>query len=161
MRSPKEVLLQARDWLDGHGKLAWIGAMVLGFVLFWPIGLALLFYMMGTNRMWSCSKERRAWRHERRGARMQNTGNVAFDTYREETLKRLEEEQAAFEAFLDQLRKAKDQAEFDQFMAARRAGTAPAPRRDESREDTAREDWGREDWSREDRGYPGAAPQPA
>ena len=29
-------------WLDDKGKGAWIAAMVFGFILFWPIGLALL-----------------------------------------------------------------------------------------------------------------------
>ena len=53
-----------------------------------------------------------------------SSGNHAFDEYREETLKRLEEEQEAFKAFLDQLRQAKDKAEFDQFMADR----GPPPR---------------------------------
>lgn len=46
-----------------------------------------------------------------------STGNSAFDEYRTETLKRLEEEQKEFMSFLDRLRQAKDKAEFDQFMA--------------------------------------------
>ena len=54
-----------------------------------------------------------------------STGNAAFDAYREETLKRLEDEREAFTSFLDQLRKAKDQAEFDQFMASRQTPQAP------------------------------------
>jgi hypothetical protein len=48
------------------------------------------------------------------------TGNHAFDEYRTETLRRLEEEQREFRDFLDRLRHAKDKAEFDQFMAERR-----------------------------------------
>jgi len=48
-----------------------------------------------------------------------STGNRAFDEYREETLRRLEEEQREFFQFLDRLRHAKDKAEFDQFMAER------------------------------------------
>ena len=47
------------------------------------------------------------------------SGNRAFDEYRTETLRRLEEEQREFKAFLDRLRHAKDKAEFDQFMAER------------------------------------------
>jgi hypothetical protein len=50
-----------------------------------------------------------------------STGNRAFDEYREETLRRLEEEANEFHAFLKRLRHAKDKAEFDQFMAERRA----------------------------------------
>ena len=49
-----------------------------------------------------------------------SSGNRAFDDYRSETLKRLEDEQREFKDFLERLRFAKDRAEFDQFMAARR-----------------------------------------
>jgi hypothetical protein len=49
-----------------------------------------------------------------------SSGNRAFDEYRSETLKRLEEEQREFKDFLARLRFAKDRAEFDQFMAERR-----------------------------------------
>ena len=49
-----------------------------------------------------------------------SSGNRAFDEYREETLRRLEDEQREFMDFLDRLRHAKDKAEFDQFMAERR-----------------------------------------
>jgi Protein of unknown function (DUF2852) len=50
------------------------------------------------------------------------SGNRAFDDYRSETLKRLEEEQREFKDFLARLRFARDRSEFDQFMAARRGG---------------------------------------
>ena len=53
-----------------------------------------------------------------------STGNRAFDEYREETLRRLEEEASEFQTFLQRLRHAKDKAEFDQFMAERRTGTS-------------------------------------
>jgi hypothetical protein len=49
------------------------------------------------------------------------SGNRAFDEYRAETLRRLEDEQREFMDFLDRLRHAKDKAEFDQFMAERRS----------------------------------------
>jgi hypothetical protein len=49
-----------------------------------------------------------------------SSGNRAFDDYRAETLKRLEDEQREFKDFLARLRFAKDRAEFDQFMAERR-----------------------------------------
>jgi hypothetical protein len=48
------------------------------------------------------------------------SGNRAFDDYRAETLRRLEDEQREFRDFLERLRQAKDKAEFDQFMAERR-----------------------------------------
>jgi hypothetical protein len=50
-----------------------------------------------------------------------SSGNRAFDDYRSETLKRLEDEQREFKEFLERLRFAKDRAEFDQFMAERRS----------------------------------------
>jgi hypothetical protein len=121
-----------------------IAAVVLGFIFWWPIGLALLFYTLWSGRM-GC------WGHYRhggsQGARWQGgtppwagwrnwcgsgerpaptSGNRAFDEYRMETLRRLEEEQKEFGAFLDRLRFAKDKAEFDQFMTELRQ-RPPAP----------------------------------
>lgn len=52
--------------------------------------------------------------------------NLAFQEYREETLRRLREEERAFHDFLDRLRMAKDRAEFDQFIIERRR-PPPAP----------------------------------
>ncbi|MGN6098186.1 MAG: DUF2852 domain-containing protein, partial [Bosea sp. (in: a-proteobacteria)] len=49
-----------------------------------------------------------------------SSGNRAFDEYRSETLRRLEEEQREFHDFLGRLRMARDKAEFDQFMNERR-----------------------------------------
>jgi hypothetical protein len=54
------------------------------------------------------------------GGTPSSSGNRAFDDYRTETLKRLEEEQREFREFLERLRFAKDKTEFDQFMADRR-----------------------------------------
>ena len=56
-----------------------------------------------------------------------SSGNRAFDEYRAETLRRLEDEQREFREFLERLRMAKDKAEFDQFMADRRNRPADAP----------------------------------
>lgn len=58
-----------------------------------------------------------------------SSGNHAFDEYRAETLRRLEDEQREFLEFLERLRHAKDKAEFDQFMADRRYRdvTPPSP----------------------------------
>jgi hypothetical protein len=110
-----EWLGQAERWLDDKGKGAWIATMVLAFIFAWPIGLAILIYMIWSGRM-QCGKH--SWRRHHRTADAA-TGNSAFDEYREETLRRLEEEQTAFHSFMERLRKAKDKAEFDQFMAER------------------------------------------
>ena len=70
--------------------------------------------------------EFRDWKRRHRWGREASTGNVAFDEYREETLRKLEEDQREFRDYLDKLRAAKDRAEFDQFMNDRR-GRPPAP----------------------------------
>ncbi|MCX7559968.1 DUF2852 domain-containing protein [Sulfitobacter sp. F26204] len=106
--------VRTEKWLDDKGKGAWIAAMVLGFVFFWPVGLALLAYMIWSKRMFngtSCSARR-----NRTVMSTRSTGNAAFDAYKADTLRRLEDEQNNFEAFLERLREAKDKAEFDQFM---------------------------------------------
>jgi Protein of unknown function (DUF2852) len=149
--------------LDEWGKGAWIAAMIAGFVVFWPAGLAILAYMIWSGRMgcmhhhwnddmrnemrakreemrneWRARRDewhqmRRAWRDEMRGrwkqghSAMRPSGNAAFDDYKSETLRRLEEEQAEFSEFLDNLRKARDKAEFDQFMQSRRDATSSEP----------------------------------
>jgi hypothetical protein len=124
---------RAEDWLDSKGRGAWIAAMVLGFVAFWPIGLALVAYITWTNR-WSGNKMFKMSRCAHKGhmARhgmnaMRSSGNSAFDAYKAETLRRLEDEQEAFEAFLQRLREAKDKTEFDAFMDDRAKAARNAP----------------------------------
>ncbi len=113
-------------WLDSRGKGAWIAAMVLGFVFFWPVGLALLAYMIWSKRMFSSSCRKQSRKHFASSALRASrpSGNSAFDAYKSDTLRRLEQEQQDFEAFLERLRDAKDKAEFDQFMddRSRKAG---------------------------------------
>lgn len=111
--------------LDDIPKGAWIALMVLGFIVFWPIGLAILFYMFWSGKM-------HGWKNGRSQAcgtsyrRHRSSGNTAFDSYRDETLKRLEEEQKEFHAFMERLRRAKDEQEFEQFMNERRANEGGA-----------------------------------
>src|SRR5277367_4289915 len=132
--------------LDDIGKPAWIGLTVIGFMVWWPLGLVVLGFLIGSGRM-ACWTQGSATRWQRRMERMQEaaerwgcgggrararsaTGNRAFDEYREETLRRLEDEQREFMKFLDRLRHAKDKAEFDEFMAERRhrpEGSTPQP----------------------------------
>jgi hypothetical protein len=117
-----------------------LALMILGFVLFWPVGLAALFYFLWRKKM-GCNWKGQAWRPDRafreqafdmfKGGPFGGSGNAAFDDYRTAVLKRLEderrkldEEQMAFRAFVERLRRAKDQDEFDRFMADRN-GSAP------------------------------------
>jgi len=112
--------------LDEFGKPAWIVLMILGFMWWWPMGLAILAFMIGSGRM-GCWNHNGRWR---RATTPRSSGNRAFDEYRADTLRGLEEEQRDFKEFLDRLRFAKDRAEFDQFMAERRnrpGDDAPQP----------------------------------
>ncbi len=128
------ILRRAEAWLDDKGKGAWIAAMVLGFIFIWPVGLAFLAYMIWSKRMFSRSScaERRARHFDRHAhhwgghSAMRPSGNAAFDAYKADMLRRLEDEQTAFESFLQRLREAKDKSEFDSFMEDRaRAASAP------------------------------------
>jgi hypothetical protein len=149
--------------IDDFGRPAWIVLMVLGFILYWPIGLAILAFILWSGRMWSgpmgCGWHRgnvEEWRQraidrvnraaehwERKRARWEErmqrhggdrgrgpvgglgeTGNRAFDEYRADALRKLEEEASEFRAFLERLRMARDRAEFDEYMQERR--TRPA-----------------------------------
>lgn len=128
--------------IDEFGKLAWVFLMIVGFIIWWPVGLATLGFIIFTGRFGSgpmgCRSyadrgeyklQKLQWKMDRMRSRMTgghrfdfapSSGNRAFDEYRSETLKRLEDEQREFREFLDRLRFAKDKTEFDQFMAERR-----------------------------------------
>jgi len=116
--------------LDDYGKPAWFAAMILGFIVWWPVGLGVLAYLIWSGRM-GCCGNKKDWRQyftdeAKRFGGGPGTGNHAFDDYREATLKRLEDEANEFQGFLKRLRHAKDKAEFDQFMAERgQNGDAP------------------------------------
>jgi hypothetical protein len=118
--------------MDEFGKGGWIVATILAFWVFWPLGLALLAFLIFSGRLRSCgpngvgrwystAEGRRGCGWHGRGRAAPSSGNAAFDEYRAETLRRLEEEQQEFVEYLERLRRAKDKAEFDQFMAERRA----------------------------------------
>lgn len=118
----------AENWLDGYGKPAWIIAMILGFILFWPIGLAILAYMIWGKKMFGKTCKTKSFNNS--SAALRPSGNSVFDAYKADMLCRLEDEQADFDAFLKRLRAAKDKSEFDQFMdenKRRRSEDAAAP----------------------------------
>jgi hypothetical protein len=115
-----------------------IVATILGFMLWWPIGLVLLMVTLCRRRMFCGPRWSGGWQNTASGpnagwknwfgGRPPSSGNRAFDEYREETLRRLEEEQKEFAEFLERLRFAKDKSEFDQFMNDRRnRPSAPPP----------------------------------
>ena len=122
---------RTESWLDAKGKFAWIAAMILGFVFIWPVGLAILGYMIWSKRMFSrnsCANRRDHHMHGHWGhGVMKQSGNTAFDSYKADMLRRLEDEQTAFEGFLQRLRDAKDKSEFDAFMEDRARANRDAP----------------------------------
>ncbi len=142
----------SRPWCGYYHHYRWpwhpglVIPMILGFIFWWPLGLAILGYILWTKgtdcwahgaARWQYKVDRMQERVDRMRNRMErfggpwggyrSSGNRAFDDYRTETLRRLEEEEKEFREFLNRLRAAKDKAEFDQFMAERRnrSGTEP------------------------------------
>ena len=121
---------------DEWGQPAWIILLVASFFINWMVGLGLLAFLIGSGRM-GCWKRHAMNRWSECGGQTRNpgtwwqpprsSGNNAFDDYRADTLRRLEEEEKEFHEFLGRLRAAKDKAEFDQFMADRRGGNHPSP----------------------------------
>ena len=93
----------------------WLGAAFIGFVVWWPIGAAILFSIFAT-----------ALAQQIPGFRVPSqflngsSGNSVFDEYRQDALRKLEEDRVAFGSFVDKLHRAKDRKEFDQFMKERR-----------------------------------------
>jgi hypothetical protein len=144
----------------GFGRGALIALVVLSFWLWWPLGLGVLGWMAFARRngwdpvpsRWYSGAQqggdtRRGgpsgapWGSQgggfgpwgcgtRRNRAEPPSGNRAFDEYRAETLRRLEDEQREFVEYLERLRQARDKSEFDGFMNERRnrqAPTSPPP----------------------------------
>ena len=114
--------------------------MIVGFAVFWPLGLAMLAWIIWGDeigRMTGDLKERfgsmTASTSFRPATGWGDTGNVAFDEYRTAELKRLDEERkkldgmrAEFDGFVKELRRVKDKEEFDRFMDSYRNRTPDA-----------------------------------
>jgi hypothetical protein len=119
--------------MRSHWSPLHVLAVIGGFVIWWPLGLAALAYCLWGNRFprdqvregfdriktefGGFARDHRGW---------SATGNAAFDEYRTETLRRLDEERRkleeegrAFAEFMRNLRRARDKEEFDRFMAER------------------------------------------
>lgn len=146
-----------------------IAMMVLGFVVYWPLGLAMLAYIvwgevfggtadqaqrfLGKTRGWCGPGARNRWSN--RGFAMSSSGNAAFDDYRTEQLRRLDEERrrldeeiGAFHEHMRNLRMARDREEFDRFMRERNGNrqgyTGSTGTQDSSQNGNAGEGWGNE-----------------
>lgn len=119
------------DWTP-----ATIALMILGFVVFWPLGLAMLAYIIFGERLRGFKRDANSAadgffagcrRSHGRYRPHFTTGNVAFDDWRKAELDRLEEERRKldemredFETYVRELRRAKDQDEFDRYMRDRK-----------------------------------------
>lgn len=135
-------------WRRGHAcgvgmKPLELVAMILGFIVFWPIGLAVLAFKFWQRKtgyagdLADFAQER--WRRGfapgapawSRSGGYRRTGNRAFDAWKVTELERLEEErrkletaQREFADYLDHLRQARDRDEFDRFKNERDAARA-------------------------------------
>ena len=113
---------------------AMVAIMVVGFLIKWPIGLAVLAYIIWGDRIAAFKQqaERKcngffanAWCRSNTSAT--RSGNVAFDEWQKSELERLSAERrkldemcAEFDAHIVELRRARDQDEFERFMDARK-----------------------------------------
>jgi hypothetical protein len=151
----------AKDWANAPWRRGvcgtrWSGfeiiAMVLGFIVFWPIGLAILVFKYWQRKTGSADLQtvaantwRNTWSEARsamagagassprpwsRGCAPSGTGNHAFDEWKRGEVDRLEAERQKLEQahrefaeFLDNVRKSKDREEFERFMNDRRNRT--------------------------------------
>lgn len=143
------ALMPIAAYLQEIPRPFWVVAMVLGFVWFWPVGLIMLAVLISTKRSprfmnagcWQNTQNAGATGPSSAwgwgpgglfgfgGSQRSNAnvgGNRAFDEYRADTLRRLEEEQKEFMEYLERLRQARDKQEFDSFMADRRRVTPDA-----------------------------------
>ena len=118
---------------------ATIALMVLGFMVFWPLGLAMLAYILWGDRLdafkadvnratddFACS-----FRKKNRHGMRSGSGNAAFDDWRDAEMSRLDEERKKldemrreFDQHMRDLRMARDREEFNRFMADRKASQA-------------------------------------
>lgn len=124
------------SWRKGRWSPWELGVIVLGFVVFWPVGLIALFWKLFKGELWPGSAAGGApwanWRGFETGKWLwpdrhrTYSGNSAFEAYKAQELDKLEQlrrklldDQKAFGEFLERLKRAKDQEEFDRFMAER------------------------------------------
>ena len=114
-----------------------IALMVLGFIIAWPLGLAMIAYIIWGDRLDTFKQDLNRASDKvsetfKSSKPAEKSGNVAFDDWREVELARMEEERRKldemineFEEYQRELRRAKDEEEFDTFMKARKRKPAP------------------------------------
>lgn len=92
------------------------------FWLAWPLTLLILAAVAwrAQARHWRRTQLQPAAAAASTRAPARQSGNRVFDEYRDDTLRRLDEERARFGEFLERLRASKDKEAFDRFMSERR-----------------------------------------
>ena len=117
---------------------ATIALTVAGFMIWFPLGLAMIAYILWGERLEAFKLEanratddligtfKRAGGRHGTPASFGRSGNVAFDDWREEEMKRLDEErrrlarmETEFADYQRELRRAKDRTEFERFLRDR------------------------------------------
>lgn len=118
-----------RGALDRRWHPVELASMIVGFVVFWPIGLAILGWKKWTGAARSLSTG-----HGNEPTLGHDTGNSAFEAFKRSELERLEAErqklhqaEADFGHYLERLKQARDREEFDRFMGERADGQAGRP----------------------------------
>jgi len=112
---------------------AWAAVWLVAalFWLAWPLVL-LVFGAIAwrrQSRCWRQSQPSGASAGVSRQTFFKDSGNSAFDDYRAETLRRLDEEREKFREFLERLRRSKDKEAFDSYMSERRRRGDDGPQR--------------------------------
>lgn len=127
--------------VDEHGRAARLGSAVRAFRASWPLGLAAFAFLSGSGRTgagregsrrspgrWSnlrgADEGRVGWSST---AASPSSNNEAFDTCRTVELSRFIVQETKFRAFLNRLCLARDQEEFDRFVAEQRRAVAKRP----------------------------------
>src|SRR3979409_1279591 len=83
-RGPAEEPYRPPHMLESPWHPGWIAVTVLGFLIWWPIGLALLFFTLGSRKMgcwshndqgrWANKMERMQYKMDRMRGRMERGG---------------------------------------------------------------------------------------
>lgn len=119
-----------------------IAMMIIGFMIKWPLGLAVLAYIIWGDRLEmfkddvnrATDKVADTFKSatSKRETYTTRSGNAAFDEWREVELARLDEERkkldetmAEFDRYQSDLRRARDKEEFDEFLNSRKRKPAP------------------------------------